>query len=470
MSSGARGTGAAAIACVLGALLSTYAHAQISQSESARAYAARLAEEIEKVTTERDAARETLARERKEMKAAIDRTVGKAVAREALLTDARRRIAALEAEQARLEAEQTRLQAEIEGLAESQRRAAQDHAKREGELIERARSADIDRSEAERLATEGLAETEKLRADLASLEETAREASSVHTQQLADLQTHILELERSLATQERTQLAHESRAPGGSEAGDPRRIAELERELEEKSLEAAELAKTTTQNQREIRALRSAREGLEKELETARSRPDWENVDLPLDGAVEEQEPGELRRLLALERERRSTLEGELVRLSATGDLAERYRESWQALQAAKADLLLLSEKLTQEQAKRQELEGLLERVRDVASAKDGDDAPLERLIDVANEHGRETKQLEAELEQANDQITRLRGYLETVETPDGGGAALVHLDEENEKLRVSLAAAENTIGRLSGKAALAERLADLVYHRDAPE
>ena len=111
----------------------------------------------------------------------------------------------------------------------------------------------------------------------------------------------------------------------------------------------------------------------------------------------------------------------------------------------------------------------MLQRARGVVETGDGDGAPLERLIDVADQHGRETKQLERDLRQANDQVTRLRGYLETMEAPDGGGAALVRLDEENAKLKSSLEAAEGTIGRLSGKAALAERLAELVYHRDAP-
>jgi chromosome segregation ATPase len=180
-----------------------------------------------------------------------------------------------------------------------------------------------------------------------------------------------------------------------------------------------------------------------------------------------EAEPGELRRLLELERERRATLEGELVRLSASGEVAERYRESWQGLQSARADLLVLSQRLEDEQRKRQELEAEVARARSaVAGSSDDGEAPLERLVAVADDHGRETERLERELRDATEEVVRLKGRLETIDSAQSAGPVLKELHEENEKLRISLRGAETKLAQLENQAALAKRLAELIYSR----
>lgn len=407
-----------------------------------RAYANRLAGELEKARTERDAALADLEAERAAARRALDRVLEQAVVREAELAASQRREAAAKTEIQNAARERERLLAEIVTQAETRTLADLAQGRRLAEIVDRLRTVELDRAEAERLGDE------------------ARDRASALSTELATIQAQVVTLEHRL---EAAVAVKEKPVDDG--LGD--RVAVLEAELAETRAKSAELERQRAGDRRELQALRTARAGLEAALTEARERAPVVLAAEQSDPAASDEDAGELHRQLTLERERRSTLETELVRLSAASDGEDRHGETWRALQSARAEILLLTERLQVERTAREELEGLLARAR-AALPQDpaADPAALERLITVAENHGRDTDRLEADLREANDQITRLKGHLEAVQSPDGGGAALVALDEENARLTKSLRSAEARVGKLSGQAALARRLAELVYSR----
>jgi chromosome segregation ATPase len=173
----------------------------------------------------------------------------------------------------------------------------------------------------------------------------------------------------------------------------------------------------------------------------------------------------DLREQLAVERERRETLEQEIQRLTASGNTEERYVEVWKALQSARSEILVLSNQLSDERKSRENLELTLARIqRESGGEAQGDSDVARRLAETLNQRRAEADRLGEQLKNANEIIVRLKGRLEATESSNGENKVLGDLDKENKDLRDALTAAQAANTTLRSKAEMAERLAEMVY------
>lgn len=174
----------------------------------------------------------------------------------------------------------------------------------------------------------------------------------------------------------------------------------------------------------------------------------------------------EIQRDLDLERERRVTLEHEVQRLTAESNAQEQLQSLNRSLQDARAQVLVLSNRLTDERRGRENLEVALAQVRKAVSVEGNlsDPASWKRLVEIMESRRTEADRLSAELRMANEAIVRLKGEIEAQGSSEDTSRLLATLEAENQKLRLSLSIAEKTNQNLRGKAALAERLAEMLY------
>src|SRR5207253_1164777 len=111
-------------------------------------------------------------------------------------------------------------------------------------------------------------------------------------------------------------------------------------------------------------------------------------------------ESTELREQLSIERERRATLEGEIQRLTAAGDPEERFLDVWKALQSARAEILVLSNQLSEERHSREDLEIAVARMSQEGGLPQEKDF-AEKLLATMRERRAEADSLAGQLNNA---------------------------------------------------------------------
>jgi type I site-specific restriction endonuclease len=169
---------------------------------------------------------------------------------------------------------------------------------------------------------------------------------------------------------------------------------------------------------------------------------------------------------LDVERENRATLEQEIQRLLSESRPPEQFQAVAQSLDGARAQLLLLNQRLAEEQRARESLEVTLERVRETAGVAPGADW-LERFDATMRERRAQGERLEEELRNANEAIVQLKAKLEAQERrpPETGpNQETQSLEAEVARLREALHNAEQANADLRTQAELAGRLADMLY------
>ncbi len=171
----------------------------------------------------------------------------------------------------------------------------------------------------------------------------------------------------------------------------------------------------------------------------------------------------DLREQLSMEREHRETLEEEVKRLTASGSSDEKFTEVWNALQSARSEILVLSNQLADERKSREDLESALARTQQDPAGQPNTDL-AQRLAQALNDRRSEADRLATQLKDANEIIVRLKGRLEASGSPEAESSTLAELQKDNETLRHALKAAEDANEALRGKAAMAQRLAEMVY------
>jgi chromosome segregation ATPase len=242
------------------------------------------------------------------------------------------------------------------------------------------------------------------------------------------------------------------------------------RELEQTRVDRRELARLralTVDLTRKVDGAEKVRAASAREVQSLVSPSEPAPAVVVAAVAGEGGEPAGLRRELDVERQRRETLEKEVARLSTNAHSESLYRETWKALQAARAEVLVLQNRLAEEQQRREAVEAAVERGRELAAKAEGDgesDDRLRRLIESSAAQRAESDHLQKDLADANEAIVRLKGRLEGIHTPEGSAEAAEQLVDENAKLRAALTKAEGTVATLQQKAELAERLAEIVY------
>jgi DNA repair exonuclease SbcCD ATPase subunit len=169
---------------------------------------------------------------------------------------------------------------------------------------------------------------------------------------------------------------------------------------------------------------------------------------------------------LDVERENRATLEQEIQRLLSESRPPEQLQAVTQSLDGARAQLLLLNQRLAEEQRARESLEVALERVRQTAGVAPGADW-LDRFDATMRERRAQGERLQEELRNAHEAIVELKAKLEAQEQrpPETGtNQETQSLEAEVAKLREALRKAEQANADLRTQAELAGRLADLLY------
>lgn len=175
--------------------------------------------------------------------------------------------------------------------------------------------------------------------------------------------------------------------------------------------------------------------------------------------------PADLLEQLDIERQRRFTLEAEIQRLAAYPDRDTAYEFLVLSLRSARAEILVLSNRLAEEQRRRETLEVAIERVRRIAHLPDGTETDaIERLAETMVQRRADAERLAQQLRNANEAIVSLKGRLEAVGASERNGHLLAELEAQNRKLSESLEAAQAANRELREKAALAERLAEMLY------
>lgn len=194
----------------------------------------------------------------------------------------------------------------------------------------------------------------------------------------------------------------------------------------------------------------------------------------PSAGRAPADEVATLQRELDVERENRATLEKEIERLAAAGNSDEELRAVVKSLQSARAEILVLTTRLNEEQKRRETLEVAIERARkSVGLPAASAEASLDRLLRTITEHRAESDRLARDLASANETVVHLKGRLEAVsgsaQPTTQSPQLLADLRQDNRKLREALSAAEKANDGLRAKADLAERLAQILYARSEP-
>jgi chromosome segregation ATPase len=171
-----------------------------------------------------------------------------------------------------------------------------------------------------------------------------------------------------------------------------------------------------------------------------------------------------LRQALDAERENRMTLEEEIQRLISDSRSPGQVDTMARSLEGARAVILVLNQRLADEQKARETLEVAIERVRRSAGLSPGQDW-VDRFENTMKERREQAERLQHELRDANEAIVALRGKLEAAR-PDAtiDPAALQDLETENRRLRQALDGAQQTNSDLRTQAELASRLAELLY------
>jgi hypothetical protein len=190
----------------------------------------------------------------------------------------------------------------------------------------------------------------------------------------------------------------------------------------------------------------------------------------PSPSPVAAREPDEtfvsaLQHELDVERENRATLEQEIQRLLSESRPPDQLQTVTQALDGARAQLLLLNQRLAEEQRARESLEVTLERVREAAGIAPGADW-LERFDATMGERRAKAERLQEELRNANEAIVQLKANIEAQEKPPetASSPGTQILEAEVTKLREALHNAERANADLRTQAELAGRLADMLY------
>jgi len=221
-----------------------------------------------------------------------------------------------------------------------------------------------------------------------------------------------------------------------------------------------ELERSERQARAEANRLREKVETLEKELQKVAS-------------AKEEPQPSpsteadktlvaSLQHELDVERANRATLESEIRRLVSESRSGEQMKALTQSLDAARAEILLLNQRLATEQRARESLEVAVERMRRAAQMDPGEDW-MERFATNMKERREQAERLQEELHRANEIIVGLKGKLEAVDDrkPHPGDPGL---EGEVNRLREALHSAQQANADLRTQAELASRLAEMLY------
>jgi chromosome segregation ATPase len=171
-----------------------------------------------------------------------------------------------------------------------------------------------------------------------------------------------------------------------------------------------------------------------------------------------------LRQELDVERENRTTLEEEIQRLISESRSPGQVDTMARSLEGARAVILVLNQRLADEQKARETLEVAIERVRRSAGLAPGQDW-IDRFESTMKERREQADRLQKEIRDANEAIVALRGKLEAAR-PDAAidPAALAELETENSHLRQALDGAQQANSDLRAQAELASRLAELLY------
>ncbi len=177
-----------------------------------------------------------------------------------------------------------------------------------------------------------------------------------------------------------------------------------------------------------------------------------------------------LQRELDVERENRATLEQEIQRLVSASSSPQELHALTQSLDGARAQILLLNQRLADEQRAREALEVSVERVRSAAGVAPGSDW-IERFEATMRERRAQAERLQEELHNANEAIVELKSKVEGQgdRPPEAAPvAAPIHdtreLEEEITKLREALRNAQQANAALRTQSELAGRLADMLY------
>lgn len=329
------------------------------------------------------------------------------------------------------------------------------------------------------------ATVERLRADVTKRDRQL-EQERQQTQALSR-QMDAIRRERNVAERER----HQARLRAYSLAGD------LERLGEKLKTEEQDLAKRKTAIDDEVKKNQARIQDLEQQLvaehkrspepaapradpSPATSKPEAPPSPHPSIQAIESDSGpsvrstersethrvADLERELDVEREQRATLEQEVQRLAAESNAQQQLEELNRSLQGARAQVLVLSNRLADERRERESLEVALAQIRKAAGVQgnSNDHASWKRLVEVMESRRAEADRLSAELRAANEAIVRLKGEIEAHGSSEEAGRMLAALEAENQKLRAAVSAAEAANQSLRGKAELAERLAEMLY------
>jgi chromosome segregation ATPase len=171
-----------------------------------------------------------------------------------------------------------------------------------------------------------------------------------------------------------------------------------------------------------------------------------------------------LRHELDVERENRATIERELERLVSAARFPERSLAVSRSLDDARAEIMLLNERLAHEHRARESLEITVTRVRRIVEIGAGDDW-VDRFEATMNERREQAERLQEELHNANESIVSLKSKLETAAVSAPAPAVDVRgLEDDVKKLRDALQTAQQANADLRAQAELAARLAELLY------
>jgi hypothetical protein len=318
------------------------------------------------------------------------------------------------------------------------------------------------------------------RAEAKDLEQALEAEKQTSRSKLEALQS-VLQNSRTAGAELRASLddARRKNADLSREVGDlneaVRKVHALRTKYEEKDLHASE----SITAQRADGEVQSAQDPIAADPASGRAKPLASAVSAePSTGAapaavpavaqtllVTETDPADVREQLAVERERRETLEQEIQRLTASGNTEERYVEVWKALQSARSEILVLSNQLSDERKSRETLEVTLARIQPESGGEAaGDSNVAQRLAETLNQRRAEADRLGEQLRNANEIIVRLKGRLEASGSAAAENKTLGDLDKENQDLRDALKAAQEANTTLRAKAEMAERLAEMVY------
>lgn len=225
---------------------------------------------------------------------------------------------------------------------------------------------------------------------------------------------------------------------------------------------ARELERSESAAREEVGRLREKTRALEAELQSVTAAAPTASSD-PAE-AGDKALSTSLQHELDVERENRATLEQEIQRLASELRSVDQIQAASQSLDGARAEVLVLNQRLAEEQQAREALEVTIERVRQAAGVAPGKDW-LDRFQTTMKERQEQVERLQEELHKANEAIVALKGRLESAgREASSGGADTAKLEGEIKTLTDALQAAHQANADLRTQAELASRLAELLY------